>query len=140
MFRKLLVAYDGSDGSNRALRAGIEMAKAFGVDLHLVTVEEELPRYAATIDEIEGVKERKDAYFGRLHREAEVMAQDAGVRLHTAIVVGHEVEAIRSYVFKHGFDLLLVGFHGHSAISERLRGSTAGSLVLHATCSVMVVK
>lgn len=140
MFSKLLVAYDGSDGANRALKAGIEMAKALGVDLHLVTVEEELPRYAATMDEIDAVKEQKDAYFGQLNREAEAIADAAGVRLHTAIVAGHEVEAIRDHVLKHGFDLLLVGFHGHSAISERLRGSTSGSLVLHAPCTVMVVK
>lgn len=140
MFQRMLVAYDGSDGANRALKVGIEMARALHVDLHLVTVEEELPRYAATIDEIDAVKQQKDAYYEQLQREAEVMAQDAGVRLHGVIVPGHEVDAIRAHILKHGFDLLLIGFHGHSAVSERLRGSTAGSLVLSAPCTVMVVK
>jgi|DewCreStandDraft_4_1066084.scaffolds.fasta_scaffold106544_2 nucleotide-binding universal stress UspA family protein len=140
MFKKLLVAYDGSEGATRALHAGIGLAQAFGVDLHLVTVEEELPRYAATLDEVEAVREQKEAYFGRLHNEATAVAEKEGVRLHCAIVAGHEVEAIRDHILLHGFDLLLVGFHGHSAIMERLRGSTTGSLVLCAPCTVMVVK
>jgi nucleotide-binding universal stress UspA family protein len=140
MFRRLLVAYDGSEGANRALRAGIDLAKALGVDLHAVTVEEELPRYAATLDEIDAVKEQKDAYFGQLNREAAALASAEGVTLHTAIVAGHEVDALVRYILEHGFDLLLIGFHGHSAISERLRGSTSGSLVLHAPCSVLVIK
>lgn len=140
MFRRLLVAYDGSEGANRALRAGIALAKALGVDLHAVTVEEELPRYAATLDELEEVKAQKDAYFGQLNREAEALARAEGVMLRTAVVPGHEVRAIIDYVLQHGFDTLLVGFHGHSAISERIRGSTTGSLVLNSPCTVVVVK
>jgi nucleotide-binding universal stress UspA family protein len=62
------------------------------------------------------------------------------VTLHTAVVAGHEVRAIIDYIHEHGFDTLLVGYHGHSAISERIRGSTTGSLVLNSPCTVIVVK
>jgi nucleotide-binding universal stress UspA family protein len=140
MFRKLLVAYDGSDGAERALRAGIELAKALSVDLHSIAVEEELPKYAATVDELEAVKEQKDAYFNQLNREAVSLAESEGVRLHPAVMPGHEVRAIIDHILKHGFDTLFLGFHGHSAISERIRGSTTGSLVLNAPCTVIVVK
>jgi len=140
MFRRLLVAYDGSEGANKALRAGIELAKALGVDLHAVAVEEELPRYAAMLDELEEVKAQKDAYFGQVNREAEALARAEGVTLHTAVVPGHEVRAIIDYTLQHDFDTLIVGFHGHSAISERIRGSTTGSLVLNSPCTVVVVK
>ncbi len=68
------------------------------------------------------------------------MAHAEGVTLHTTIIPGHEVSALVDYILEYGFDTLLVGFHGHSAISERLRGSTTGSLVLHAPCTVIVVK
>jgi nucleotide-binding universal stress UspA family protein len=140
MFGRLLVAYDGSEGANRALRGGIALAKALGVDLHAVAVEEELPRYAATLDELEEVKNQKDAYFSQLNREAEAIARAEGVTLHAAVVPGHEVRAIVDYILQYGFDTLLVGFHGHSAIAERIRGSTTGSLVLNAPCNVVVVK
>lgn len=75
-----------------------------------------------------------------LDREAEALARAEGVTLRTAVVPGHEVRAIIDYTLQHGFDTLLVGFHGHSAISERIRGSTTGSLVLNSPCTVVVVK
>ena len=38
------------------------------------------------------------------------------------------------------FDLLIIGHHGHSAILERVMGSTAQSLVRLAPCSVLLAK
>jgi nucleotide-binding universal stress UspA family protein len=140
VFRRILVAYDGSDGAKKALQAGIALAKAFSVDLYSITVEEDLPKYAATIEEIEVVKAQRDVYFEQLNREAEASAQREGVQLHTTVVPGHEVRTVIEYILHNGFDTLLVGFHGHSAIAERIFGSTSRSLVLNAPCSVIVVK
>lgn len=39
-----------------------------------------------------------------------------------------------------GFDHLIIGFMGHSALYDRITGSTCQSLVRLAPCSVMVVK
>ena len=124
----------------QALVAGIELAKSLGVDLYTVTVEEQLPRYAATMEEVDAVKEQKDAYFEEMNRGAEVIASRESVTLHTAVIAGHEVHALIDYVVKGKFDALLVGFHGHSAISDRIFGSTSRSLVLNAPCTVIVVK
>lgn len=38
------------------------------------------------------------------------------------------------------FDLLIIGYHGHSVIFERVLGSTAQSIVRHAPCSVLLAK
>ncbi len=70
MFRKILVAYDESDGAKAAPRVGIGLAKSLGVELHSISVEEHLPHYAATIDEVQDAKERIDAYFQKLTKEA----------------------------------------------------------------------
>jgi nucleotide-binding universal stress UspA family protein len=51
MFRKILVANDGSEGVARALLAAIKLAKALGADLHMTSVEE-LPLFAASVDEV----------------------------------------------------------------------------------------
>lgn len=139
MFTKLLVAYDGSDGAERALRAGIDLAKSLGQDLYAVMVEEDLPHYAGTLDEVDAIKEQKDAYFGQLSREAIALAEGLGVALHTEIIAGHEVGAIVEYVKKHGFNLLIVGKHGHSALYERVIGTTAHGIMSHSPCSVLVV-
>jgi nucleotide-binding universal stress UspA family protein len=70
MFKRILVAYDGSDGARAALALGIDLAKRLEAELCTVSVEEHLPRYAATISEVQGAKERIDAHFKALTKDA----------------------------------------------------------------------
>ena len=46
MFRKILLAYDGSEGANRALEVGIDLAKIHGAELWAVAVQENCPASA----------------------------------------------------------------------------------------------
>jgi nucleotide-binding universal stress UspA family protein len=140
MFTKILVAYDGSEGARAALRVGIGLAKSLAVEIHSISVEEHLPHYAATIDEVQDAKERIDAYFRTLTKEAQDQALLAGVELQTVVRQGHEVETIVTYAREGRFDLLLAGYHGHSRIFDRLIGSTAQSLVRLSPCSVLLAK
>jgi nucleotide-binding universal stress UspA family protein len=140
MFRKILLAYDGSDGAKTALRIGIGLAKSLPAELHSISVEEELPHYAATMGEVQDAKERVDEYFRVLTKDACDQAALLGVELQTAIRQGHEVESIVNYAKEGGFDLLLAGYHGHSRIFERVMGSTAQSIVRLSPCSVLLAK
>jgi nucleotide-binding universal stress UspA family protein len=47
MFKRILVAYDGSPESGRALIAGIQLAQTLKSELRTVYVYEKLPPYAA---------------------------------------------------------------------------------------------
>jgi nucleotide-binding universal stress UspA family protein len=140
MFRKVLVAYDGSEGARAALRIGIGLAKSSGADLHCILVEEHLPHYAATIDEVEDAKDRIVTYFRTLTKEAQDQALLAGVELQTVIRRGHEVETIVAYARDGQFDLLLAGYHGHSRIFDLVIGSTAQSIGRLSPCSVLLAK
>lgn len=140
MFKKILVAYDGSEGSKAALRVGIGLAKSLGSELHSVSVEEHLPQYAAAIDEVQDAKERIDEYFRTLTKEARDQALLAGVEIQTAVRQGHEVETIVTHAREGRFDLLLAGYHGHSRIFERVMGSTAQSIIRLSPCSVLLAK
>jgi nucleotide-binding universal stress UspA family protein len=140
MFRKILAAYDGSDGAKTALRVGIELAKSLGAELHSISVEEHLPHYAATVGEVQDAKERVDEYFRILTKEARDQAALKGVELQTVIRQGHEVETIVNYAKEGAFDLLLAGYHGHSRIFERVMGSTAQTIIRLSPCSVLLAK
>ena len=140
MFKKILVAYDGSDGARAALRLGIGLAKSLGADLHTISVEEHLPYYAASIDEVEDAKERIDAYFRTLTKQARDVAGLSGVEVLTAVRQGHEVETIVTYAEDGRFDLLVAGYHGHSRIFERVMWSTAQSLARLSPCSLLLAK
>lgn len=56
------------------------------------------------------------------------------------MVAGHEVESIATFCKEGGFDLLVIGFMGHSRIFERIWGSTSQTVTRVAPCSVLVVK
>jgi Universal stress protein UspA and related nucleotide-binding proteins len=72
--------------------------------------------------------------------KAREMANKEGVTLHCHVIVGHEVKSILEFIKEKGFDLLVLGFMGHSALYDRVMGSTCQSLVRLAPCSVLVVK
>ena len=139
MFAKILVANDGSPGALKALAAAIALARQHGAALHMVTVEE-LPRFPASIDEVEEVKAEEDHRLMPVLDAARAEAQAAGVALATHLVPGHPVEAIVALVAAEGFDLLVVGFMGHSALYQRIIGGTTDRLVDLAPCAVLVVK
>jgi len=140
MFRKILVGYDGSEGSKKALRKAVDITKCYGAELHSISVEEDLPHYAATVGEVQEAKAEKNGYFAKLVEEAKAMATKEGVELHTKVVAGHEVETIVDYAKDHHFDLVVIGFMGHSKIYDRVWGSTSQNIARLVPCTVMVVK
>ncbi|MFH0977634.1 MAG: universal stress protein [Spirochaetota bacterium] len=50
------------------------------------------------------------------------------------------MKTIVEFIKDNGYDFLMLGFIGHSAIYDRVMGSTCPSLVRIAPCSVLVVK
>ncbi|MCA1959308.1 MAG: universal stress protein, partial [Desulfomonile sp.] len=140
MYKKILVAFDGSEGSRKALKQAIRLAGAFSADLHSISVEVDLPQYVATVGEFEEVKRRKDEYFERLNNEAVEMAKAEGVNLTPHVVAGHAVDSIVDFCKQGKFDLLVTGFTGHSRIYERIWGGVSRNLARFSPCAVLIEK
>jgi len=141
MFRKILVGFDGSEGSWNALRAAFALAQGTsGAEIVAVSVEERLPRMPEVIDELAEEKGRQNAVFAGLHEEAQAAASEAGVRLECTTVAGHAAQAIAKLASEGGFDLVAIGHSGHSGVWGMFLGSTADKVVRHAPCSVLVVR
>jgi nucleotide-binding universal stress UspA family protein len=139
MYSKILAANDGSPGGVKALAAAIEMARQISAELHMVTVEE-LPRFPASIDEVAEEKDEANHRFAAVIAAARARANAAGVSIETHLVPGHVAEVLVGLVKDHGFDLLVVGFMGHSQLYERIIGGTTDRLVRLAPCAILVVK
>lgn len=140
MFRKVLVAHDGSPGGKLSLELGVDIAARYGAELHSISVQEDLPAYAARIGEVEFIKEQADSYYSQVTDAAKAMAAAQGVELVTHVLPGHEVETIVNFCREGNFDLLVIGFMGHSRIFERIWGSTSQTLTRLSPCSVLVAK
>jgi nucleotide-binding universal stress UspA family protein len=139
MFRKILHGLDGSAGSFKALAEAIVLAQLSGAELHTVTVEE-VPHYPGAIGEVIEEKEAANGKFKPALEQAGEMAKQKGVPLQSHVIVGHEVKTIVELIQAKSFDLLVIGFMGHSALYERVMGSTCQNLVRLAPCTVLVVK
>jgi nucleotide-binding universal stress UspA family protein len=139
MYQKILVANDGSPGALKALAAAIELAKRDGAALHMVTVEE-LPRFAASIDEVEEEKAEANHRLLPVIEAARAQGQAAGVALESHLIPGHPVHAIVALVNEKQFELLVVGFMGHTRLYQQIIGSTTERLVRLAPCAVLVIK
>ena len=92
MYRRILVAYDGSEGARAALKQGIALAKALNAELSCVLVEEHLPHYAASISEVKAAKEEIDEHFRTLAKQARDLAALGGIDMETIVRQGHEVD------------------------------------------------
>ena len=139
MVRKMLIANDGSPGAAKALAGALELARRLGIGLDMICVEE-LPRFPASIDEVEEAQSDAAGLFATVIRSAKAKAESAGVSFEAHIVSGHPVSSIVEFVKAGRYDLLVLGFMGHSALYNRIIGSTTDRLVELAPCKVMVVK
>lgn len=123
MFRKVLVGNDGSEGAKKALQVAINLAKRNDAELHEIRIEAHLPHYTATIGEVVEANQEAD-----------------GVRLISYVLPEHEVKTIVQFVKDRSFDLLVIGFMGHSRVFDHIRGGTSQNLTRLAPCSVLAVK
>lgn len=139
MYSSILIANDGSAGAARALRAAIELARRLHASLHMVCVEE-LPRFPTSVDEVVEEEAGARKMFDEVMLASRAQAKAARVKLETHVIVGHAVSSIVEFVERERFDLLVIGFMGHSALYNRLIGGTTDRLVELAPCQVLVVK
>jgi nucleotide-binding universal stress UspA family protein len=120
-FRKILVAYDGSNHAARALTVAAELAARPGVDCTLLTVasSEDLGQEVAA--------------------PAEAFLSHHGIKPKKQVTVGAKPsDVICGLVTSAGFDLVVMGAFGHSPIREVLFGSTTERILSHCGANVVL--
>jgi len=122
--RHVLIAYDGSEESSKALRAGIALAPALGAKVTITTV-------AAL-----GVE---DAASQTLHK-AKQQAIEAGVTANAEPLHGDPEVQILELKESIGADLIVMGAYGHTRIRELILGSTTSHVLRKSDVPVLLVR
>jgi len=138
-YKRILHGLDGSEGSFKALEHAVELAGRFDAELHTISVEE-VPHYPGIVGEVVEAKQAANGTYTQAVQRAKLIAGEQGVELQCHVLVGHEVKTIVEFIKERGFDLLVIGFMGHSKLYDRVMGSTCQGLVRLAGCAVLVVK
>jgi nucleotide-binding universal stress UspA family protein len=145
MYRKILVAYNGTVESRSALEECIRLAPGSPAEIHLLVVVNPPPsllvgEYAAAA--IINVEEELIAEKNKMERElahGKSLLTSAGLNVVTHLEVGEPVNVIKELVDTLGIELVIVGHSRHKPWAMRWwRGSIDAVLVEKIRCSLLV--
>lgn len=140
MHEVIVVGVDGSVGGYAAVAEAAEIAKRFGAKLVALSVEEGLPRFPATVGEVDEFKEEKDRYFDEVRRVAARIAGEHGASIRHEVRIGGAADRIISFAEEVKADLIVLGYKGHSRFAQLVIGTTARKVNAHSKASVLIVK
>lgn len=147
MFQKILIAYDGSNGAERALIKASELARLCEAHLVVLTVYRHHSMLEASLSMVRGASEpgsNLDAAMRGAARDAadyaKSHASDAGVGTVSAFIkAGQPARTIVAVAAEKGCDLIVVGSRGLGATEGYLLGSVSHKVTGLAGCPVLVV-
>jgi nucleotide-binding universal stress UspA family protein len=145
MFTSIVVGTDGSDTATQAVRQAVDMAKALGATLELVSayapVSEQRLRAErlAVPEEVAWVINPRQEVEASLTGAAEI-ARQAGVAVNTHARQGDPSDAILDVAEEREADLVIVGNKGMTGAKRFLLGSVPNKVSHHAPCSVLIVR
>ena len=133
-----MLAWDGSETAAQAFEKAAKFAATHNAELHVVSVAE-TPDYVETMGEYEGALDDAARFFSRKQAALEATAARYKVDYIKEVIHGHPAQALIEYARTGGFDLLVVGRKGHSALERFLLGSVTLKLAAHAPCPLLIV-
>jgi nucleotide-binding universal stress UspA family protein len=138
MYKRILLAYDGSREGLIALREGALLAKRFGAHVFLLSV---LPNLAGVSPDGavygDAVEKQVEAYRAVLARGVAVSKQ-LGLEPVAKLVIGEPAPQIGAYAKEISADLVVVGHRRHNALERWWSGATGAYVSDHVTCSVLI--
>ncbi len=147
MYKRILVATDGSTLARKAVKGAIELAAALGASLVAVHV---VPRYPTSY--FEGAVAMRPEEIGRIEKQWSVhgqtiaakVAADArarGVETRTVVIQSDRIaQALLAAAKKHGCDLIVMASHGRKGLQRILLGSETQQVLTHGSLPVLVLR
>jgi nucleotide-binding universal stress UspA family protein len=138
MFKKILVAFDGSEPASKAFDLGLDLARKFGAALCVLAVARP-PDFGEEV-ETEAVVNNSRKYLQHALKPLREKASHAAQTVVFDVLVGHPAERIVVHAEQWGADLIVMGHRGHGLSGRWLLGSVAKQVMHHASCAVLVAR
>ncbi len=141
LYKKILIATDGSEYTKNSIEYGIELAKNTQAKLHVIYVIDtaafaSIPMDAAWESMYELLKQEGDEATKYVADKAEA----EGLTAERFTVEGHPAEEIIKYAEKNSINLIIMGTLGKSGLDRFLLGSVAEKVVRTSKIPVLVVR
>ncbi len=129
---RILLAYDGGEPARRALETAAELALAFRASLSVVSVVS-VGADGKPTEPWDG----GEAHARELHEAQRALAEH-GLQVDLLEPLGDPAWTIERIAVEGGFDTIVIGSRGLSALDQALRGSISEHVVAHSSATVVV--
>jgi nucleotide-binding universal stress UspA family protein len=145
MFKSIVVGTDGSDTANQAVRQAVDLARAVGAKLELVSAYEPVPAQRLSEERRQAPEDLQWAINPREDVDATLEAaaaisREAGVPVNVYPRQGDPADAILDIAEEREADLIVVGNKGMTGAKRFLLGSVPNKVSHHAPCSVLIIR
>jgi nucleotide-binding universal stress UspA family protein len=153
MYKKILVAFDGSEASKHAMDHAVNFAESFNSELLILSV---VPRVmmpvfpdegfgAAPITAAQDMGEYQDKMKEIYHKSLDEAQKDISdhfpdMKVETLLMEGRPSSTIVSAADEYDADLIVIGSRGIGGITGWILGSTSRNVVESCTKPILVVK
>ncbi len=153
MYKKILVALDGSEPSNHALVHAATLAQKFGAELTLLAVVQRvmIPIFpddgygavplSAAKDMAQYQDKMRESYQNVLSEAEEKIREEyPGVKFESILKEGRPSATIVEQAESDGFDIIVIGCRGIGGYTGWILGSTSRRVVDSCTKPILIVK
>ena len=139
MFKRIVVAIDGSTHTQKTLEYAKEIAEAFEATVWLVYA---FPRTSDLLgyDEYEKLISRRKGEGEHILEEARKTFESTSVDVHEELLEEPAAEAILSVAKIRKADLIVMGTRGLGTLQGLVFGSVSNKVAHYASCPVMLVR
>ena len=137
--KKILIATDGSDNTKEAVSYGLWLAKELGAEVTALYVIDQTSFVSFPMDSsIVSVYSLLENEGKRAVEDVKAEGDAVGVKVTPMVLEGSPTRKIVETAA--GFDLVVLGTLGRSALSKLFMGSVAERVTRYAPCPVLVVR
>jgi len=145
MFKSIAVGTDGSDTATQAVLQAVDLARAVGAKLELVSAYAPVPAQRLSEERLQAPEDLQWAINPREDVDATLeaaakVARDAGVAVDVYPRQGDPADAFLDVAEEREADLIVVGNKGMTGAKRFLLGSVPNKISHHAPCSVLIIR
>ena len=134
---KLMVATDGSDYSESAIREAINLAKVCSSSLIAVSVVKTNIEFDSVLPQF--VEKKEEEAIKHLE-SVKAQAKKEGVDCTTVVTLSEEpYQDIVDHASKNNVDMIIMGTHGKTGMKRLMMGSVTAKVIGHAPCNILVL-
>ena len=147
MYKRILLATDGSKLSDKAVQTAMELTHIFSADLVVVKV---VPHYIQTYFEgsfaindvdVKNIESQWETAAQKTLDDVQALALAKGLHIHTRVVKSDDIaQGLIDTAKQLNSELIVMASHGRKGIKHLLLGSETTGVLTHANIPVLVLR